>query len=83
VLARVGMLLRFRMAGATLLGPCQEIAEPVDNATTVSPVGRTELPAAIVVEGAPADTKEAGSFLDGEKRVVGVVGHGILPQFGT
>jgi hypothetical protein len=83
VLARVGMLLRLRMAGAALLGPCQEIAEPVHDAAAVTPVGRAEFPAAIVVERTAADAQETGGFVDGEKRVVGVVGHGILPQFGT
>ena len=83
MLERVGMLLRLRMARATLLGPCQEIAEPVDDAAAVTPVGWTEFPAAIVVERAAADAQEPGGFVDGEKRVVGVVGHGVLPQFGT
>jgi hypothetical protein len=75
VLARIGMLLRLRMARATLLGPCQEIAEPVHDAASVTPVGRTEFPAAIVVERAAADAQETGGFVDGEKRVVGVIGH--------
>ncbi len=83
MLERVAVLLRLAMAGATLLGPCQQIAEPVDDAAPVSPVGWTLLPGAIVVERAPADAQEPGSFVDGEKWVVGVGGHGVLPQFGT
>ena len=55
MLKGVAVLLRLAMAGATLLGPCQEIAETVDNAATVSPVWGTEFPAAIVVERTPAD----------------------------
>jgi len=83
MLKGVAVLVRLPMAGATLLGPCQEIAEPVDDAAAMTPVGWTELPAAIVVERAPADAQEPGSFVDGEKWVVGVVGHGVLPQFDT
>lgn len=83
MLERVAVHLRLTVARATLLGPCQEIAEPVDNAAAVSPIRGTEFPAAIVVEGAAADAQEPGSFVDGEKWVVGVVGHGVLPQFGT
>lgn len=83
VLERIGMLLRLRMARATLLGPCEELAEPVDDATAVTPVGWTKFPAAIVVERAPADAQQTGGFVDGKKRVIGVVGHEVLPQFGT
>jgi hypothetical protein len=83
VVERVGMLLRLRMARATLLGPRQQIAEPVHDAAAVTPVRGTEFPAAIVVERAAADAQETGGFADGEKWVIGVVDHGILPQFGT
>ena len=83
MLERIAVLLRLAMAGATLVGPCKEIAEPVDDAATVTPVGWTLLPGSIVVERAPADAQEPGGFVDGEKWVVGVVGHGVLPQFGT
>ena len=71
------------MAGAALLGPRQEIAESVDDAAAVSPVGGTEFSAAIVVKRAAADAQETGGFVDGEKWVIGIGGHGVLPQFGT
>jgi hypothetical protein len=68
------------MSRPALLGPCQEIAEAVDDAAAMAPVGRTLLPVAIVVEGAPADAQHLGGFVDGEKRVVDIVGHGVLPH---
>lgn len=83
MLKRVGAVVSLTMAGATLLGPRQEIAEPVDDTAAVSPIRGTEFPAAIIVERAAADAQEPGSFVDGEKWVVGVVGHGVLPQFAT
>lgn len=83
MLERIAVLVRLTVARATLLGPGKEVAETVDNAAAVTPVGWTELPAAIIVERAAADAQEPGGFVDGEKGVVGVIGHGVLPQFGT
>jgi hypothetical protein len=68
------------MARPALLGPCEEIAEAVDDPAAMAPVGWTLLSVAIVVEGAPADAQDPGGFVDGEKRVVDIVGHGVLPH---
>jgi hypothetical protein len=76
----LGTLVPFLMARAALLGPCEEIAEAVDDAAAVAPVGRTLLSVAIVVERAPADAQDLGGFVDGEKRVVDIVCHGVLPH---
>lgn len=66
------------MASPALLGPCQEVAEPVDDAAAMAPVGWTLLSVAVVVERAPADAQQLGGFVDGEKRVVDVVDHEVL-----
>jgi hypothetical protein len=68
------------MSRPALLGPCEEIAEAVDDPAAMAPVGRTLLSVAIVVEGAPADAQQLGGFVEGEKRVVHIVCHGVLPH---
>jgi hypothetical protein len=68
------------MAGPALLGPCEEIAEAVDDPAAMAPVGRTLLSVAVVVERAPVDAQDPGGFVDGKKRVVDIVGHGVLPH---
>jgi hypothetical protein len=68
------------MACPALLRPGQEIAEAVDDPAAVAPVGRTLLSVAIVVEGAAADAQHLGGFVDGEKRVVDIICHGVLPH---
>jgi hypothetical protein len=76
----LGSLVPFLMARPALLGPCEEIAEAVDDAAAMAPVGWALLPVAIVVEGAPADAQDPGGFVDGEKRVADIVCHGVLPH---
>jgi hypothetical protein len=68
------------MADAALLGPGDEIAEPVDDAAAVAPVGRADLPVAVVVEGAPADAQHFGCLVDGEKGVVIIIEHAEVLQ---
>jgi hypothetical protein len=68
------------MSRPALLRPGQEIAEAVDDAAAMAPVGRTLLSVAIVVERAAADAQDLGGLVDGEKRVVHIVCHGVLPH---
>jgi hypothetical protein len=74
------ILVALRMAGPALLRPGQEVAEPVDDAAAMAPVRWPFLPVAIVVERAPADAQQFCGFVDGEKRVVDIVCHGVLPH---
>jgi hypothetical protein len=43
-------------------------------------VGWTPFSGAIVVKRAAADAQQLGGLVDGEKRVVDIVGHGVLPH---
>jgi hypothetical protein len=74
------VLVALRVAGPALLRPGQEVAEAVDDAAAMAPVGWTPLSVAIVVERAAADAQQFGGFVDGEKRVVDIVCHGVLPH---
>jgi hypothetical protein len=74
------VLVARRVAGPALLRPGQEVAEAVDDAAAVAPVGWTPFSGAIVVKRAAADAQQLGGLVDGEKRVVDVVGHGVLPH---
>jgi hypothetical protein len=77
---RFVVLVAPRVAGPALLRPGQEVAEAVDDATAVSSVGWTLFSGAIVVERAAADAQHLGGLVDGEKRVVDIVRHGVLPH---
>jgi hypothetical protein len=77
---RFVVLVALRVARPALLRPRQEIAEPIDDAAAMAPVGWTLLSAAVVVERAPADAQQLGGFVDGKKRVVDIVCHGVLPH---
>jgi hypothetical protein len=46
----------------------------------MAPVRWTLFSGAIVVECAAADAQHLGGLVDGEKRVVDIVGHGVLPH---
>jgi hypothetical protein len=46
----------------------------------MAPVRRTPLSVAVVVERAPADAQQLGGFVDGKKRVIDIVDHGVLPH---
>jgi len=46
----------------------------------MAPVRWTLFSGAIVVERAAADSQQLGGFVDGEKRVVDIVRHGVLPH---
>jgi hypothetical protein len=60
-----------------LLRPFEELAAQIDDTATVAAEpGAGALPAK-VVERAPLDAQERGGFFDDEKRVVGIVGHGV------
>lgn len=74
------VLVAPRVAGPALLRPGQEVAEAVDDAAAVAPVGWTPFSGAIVVKRAAADAQQLGGLVDGEKRVVDIVGHGVLPH---
>ena len=76
----LGTLVTFLMSRPALLGPCEEVAEAVDDAAAVAPVRWTLFSGAIVVERAAADSQHLGGLVDGEKRVVDIVGHGVLPH---
>jgi hypothetical protein len=74
------ILVALRVAGPALLRPCQEVAEAVDDAAAMTPVGWTLLSGAIVVERAAADAQHLGGLVDGEKRVIDIVDHAVLPH---
>jgi hypothetical protein len=46
----------------------------------MTPEGRTFVLPAQVVERAPVDAQELGGFVDRKEGVVGVIGHGKLPN---
>jgi len=77
---RFVVLVALRVAGTALLRPGQEVAEAVDDAAAMAPVRRTPLSVAVVVERAAADAQQFGGFVDGAKRVVDIVCHGVLPH---
>jgi hypothetical protein len=74
------VLVALRVAGTALLRPGQEVAEAVDDAAAMAPVRWTLFSGSIVVERAAADAQHLGGFVDGEKRVVDIVRHGVLPH---
>jgi hypothetical protein len=74
------ILVARRVAGPALLRPGQKVAAAVDDAAAVAPVGWPPFSGAIVVERAAADAQQLGGLADGEKRVVDIVGHGVLPH---
>jgi hypothetical protein len=74
------VLVARRVAGPALLRPGQEVAEAVDDAAAVAPVGWPPFSRAIVVKRAAADAQQLGGLVDGEKRVVHIVCHGVLPH---
>src|SRR5262245_1512543 len=74
------VLVAPRIAGPSLVRPGQEVAEAVDDAAAMAAVGWPPFSGAIVVKGAAADAQQLGGLVDGEKRVVDIVRHGVLPH---
>ena len=64
---RFVVLVARRVAGPALLRPGQEVAEAVDDAAAVAPVGWPPFSRAIVVKRAAADAQQLGGLVDGEK----------------
>jgi hypothetical protein len=77
---RFVVLVARRVAGPALLRPGQEVADAVDDAAAVAPVGWTPFSRAIVIKRAAADAQQLGGLADGEKRIVDIVCHGVLPH---
>jgi hypothetical protein len=52
----------------------------VHDAATMAPEGRTVALPAQIVERAPMDSQELGGFIDRKEGIVGLIGHGNLPN---
>jgi hypothetical protein len=69
-----------RHARAPPLGPVEDLAAVVDDASAVAAGGRAFAAPAQVVERARPDAQELGGLGDGEKGGIVIVEHGDLPK---
>ena len=76
------LFARVRWWGArtALLRPVDDLIAVVDDAAAMAPEGRAVVLPAQVVECAPLDAQEFGSFVDRKKGIVGGIGHEELPN---